>query len=316
MRDLATNALLSGGLLGLVVVMLAVGNAMELAGVKNLGVFTVPVAVVFFGTLLAFGFSAIPLMLKLVLSVQIWLGNENVPPIRAAIANERWIVISIWAVMALGCAVAIPAALWNTFGSGSHAAADAIARMPVEGTLVAAPGMTVEAVARASSLKLSAGSRSPLFDRAVLGGAAIFDFRVAGTGVVFERCRYYYITTSSRDRRRVEAINVGTSPGAASMASVEGLNAALRAKLARDGWLAGYEVYATAEDRRLHGGLTHGKKGRLWLKNGIVLDIETNRVDDPVPAENAAAAGRWIQYVDLRLRSDYPWIGRYTFARR
>ncbi|HEY1654992.1 MAG TPA: hypothetical protein VGF86_07775 [Candidatus Tumulicola sp.] len=55
--------------------------------------------------------------------------------------------------------------------------------------------------------------------------------------------------------------------------------------------------------------------GRLWLKNDIVLDIERNRVDEPVAGENPATAGRWIQYVDLQKRNDYPWIERYAFVR-
>ena len=37
-------------------------------------------------------------------------------------------------------------------------------------------------------------------------------------------------------------------------------------------------------------------------------------MDDPVAGEDAGTAGQWIQYIDLRLRKDYPWIERYVFA--
>jgi hypothetical protein len=315
MRGLSTNALISGGLLAAFGSMLVAGYALQFLGVRSLGVFTIPVAVVFFGVLLAWFFSMIPLMLKIVLAVQVGLGNANVPLVKAAIDNQKFIVWGMWAIVGLGCAVAIPAAILDGFGNGSPFAGDALARMPVEGTLVAAPGMTLRDVARASSLKLTAGSASRLFDRSQLGGAAIFDFRVAGSGLVFRRCRYYYITTYTHHPQRIEAINVGTSSSATSRAGLQSLQAALRARLTADGWLAGYEVYRTQEDRTLHGGLTHGAQGRLWLKRGVVLDIETNRVDEPVDGENPATAGRWIQYVDLRQRADYPWIERYVFTR-
>ena len=64
----------------------------------------------------------------------------------------------------------------------------------------------------------------------------------------------------------------------------------------------------------LHGGLTRGPDGRMWLKNGIVLDIGTRRMDDEAPGEDAATAGRWIQFVELWPRDDYPSIDRYVFA--
>lgn len=315
MRGLVATAAISAGLLVLIAIMLIAGGALELAGVKSLGVFRWPIAVTFFGLILAFAFSTIPLMLKLVLALQVWLGNAGVPPIKAAIEHQRVIVAAIWAVMALGCAVAIPAAILDGFGTGGSPFRDVVAHLPSQGTLVTAPGLTIRQTIDASSLKLALGSKSALFSRAQLGGAAIFDFRVAGTGLRLDRCRYYYITTYLRDRTRIEQVNVGTSPAATSRAGVERLDAALRGKLIRDGWLAGFEVYRTDEDRRLHGGLTHGPQGRLWLKRTIVLDIERNRVDDPVTGEDPATAGRWIQYIDLLKRADYPWIERYAFVR-
>ena len=46
----------------------------------------------------------------------------------------------------------------------------------------------------------------------------------------------------------------------------------------------------------------------------MVLDIGTRRMDDAAPGENAATAGRWIQFIDLWPHDDYPSIDRYAFA--
>ncbi|HEY1654219.1 MAG TPA: hypothetical protein VGF86_03790 [Candidatus Tumulicola sp.] len=227
MRGLVANALITAGLLGLIAIMLIAGGALELAAVKSLGIFGPPAAVAFFALILAFAFSTIPLMLKLVLSVQVWIGNANVPPVKAAIEHQRMIVGGIWAIMALGCAITIPAAILDGFGGGWSPLRDAIARMPSEGTLVTAPGLTIRQTIDASTLRLAQGSKSALFSRAELGGAGIFEFRVAGTGIYVERCRYYYITTYLRDRARIEHANVGTSPSARPPAGVNALDAAL-----------------------------------------------------------------------------------------
>jgi hypothetical protein len=210
MRGLVATAAISAGLVVLIAIMLIAGGALELAGVKSLGVFRWPIAVTFFGLILAFAFSAIPLMLKLVLAVQVWLGNAGVPPIKAAIEHQRVIVAAIWALMALGCAVAIPAAILDGFGTGGSPLRDAVAHLPSQGTLVTAPGLTIRQTIDASSLKLALGSKSAPFSRAQLGGAAIFDFRVAGTGLRYSNrankrwdfARRYLARRRRKTRRR------------------------------------------------------------------------------------------------------------------
>jgi hypothetical protein len=37
-------------------------------------------------------------------------------------------------------------------------------------------------------------------------------------------------------------------------------------------------------------------------------------MDDPVPGEDAATAGQWIQFIELWARQTYPYIERYEFA--
>ena len=97
-------------------------------------------------------------------------------------------------------------------------------------------------------------------------------------------------------------------------AELDTANADVRARLKAGGWETGHEVYRDAEDQQLHGGATRGPEGKLWLKGDTVLNLEERRIDDPVPGEDSATAGAWIQYVDLSTRESYPNIDRYVFA--
>lgn len=56
-------------------------------------------------------FSAIPLMVLIVLGFQVRIGNAGIPPIRVLIARQRTIVLVLWALMAAGLLVAVPAAI-------------------------------------------------------------------------------------------------------------------------------------------------------------------------------------------------------------
>jgi hypothetical protein len=56
-------------------------------------------------------FSAVPLMVLIVLGFQVRIGNAEFPPIRALIAHQRMIVLVLWGLMAAGLLVAVPAAI-------------------------------------------------------------------------------------------------------------------------------------------------------------------------------------------------------------
>lgn len=56
-------------------------------------------------------FSAIPLMVLIVLGFQARIGNAEVPPIRTLIAHQRTVVFVLWGLMAAGLLVAVPAAI-------------------------------------------------------------------------------------------------------------------------------------------------------------------------------------------------------------
>ena len=56
-------------------------------------------------------FSAVPVMVMLVLGVQKHVGNENVAVVAAAIRRQKTIIYVLWSLLALGSMVAIPAAI-------------------------------------------------------------------------------------------------------------------------------------------------------------------------------------------------------------
>lgn len=320
MLSLQTHVIICASLFAAIIAIAMGGNALQAAGViHDLGVFRLPFMILIFGLFLAFGFSAIPVMVKLVLGFQRKVGNENVPAVAAALRAENWIIYVIWGLLAAGLVVALPAAiqggLFSPAGdnnSTSQASANSESFGPSSGMLVARPGMLLSEVVRASTLPIDPAHQTS-WTGSVAGGA-VFDFKVAGTALVFPHCRYYFFSTLTHDSQRIESVNIGTSLSTMSRAELEIANAVLRQRFAADGWLTGHEEYRDEEDRVLHSGQTRGPEGKLWLKDGVVLDIGTRRIDDEVPGEDKETAGRWIQFIELWSHDDYPSIERYAFA--
>ena len=287
---ISTLVFISAGLFGAILLAVIVGDAIVASGaVKNPTAFETPAKIVFFALFVAFGFSLIPLMVALVFGGLDLVGKGlRFQPFQPLISRPGLVVWPIWGIMALGLAVALPAAIRGGFFGQDDAtsavqsertAAEAIARMPVQGTLVAAPGMPVDRMISASSLKVQRGSQSELFSGAQYGGAAIFNYRIAGSATTFKRCRYYRITTDARNPRRIATINVGISSEKMSRAALGAADRDIRARLAADGWK---------------------RSGRVWIRSGNLLALRSRRLDDPVAGENPANAGEWIEYVELR----------------
>jgi hypothetical protein len=71
----------------------------------------VPMMIVMGCLVLGLVFSAVPVMVMLVLGVQKNIGNENVALVAAALRRQRTIIYVLWALLALGSLIAIPAAI-------------------------------------------------------------------------------------------------------------------------------------------------------------------------------------------------------------
>jgi hypothetical protein len=279
---------ISGGIFAVMMLAIVAGDVLIQSGaVKHPLEYQTPAKIVFFTLFVAFGFSLIPLMVRAVLAGLEAIGNSvGVQAFAALIARPGWIVLPIWLLMGAGMAIAVPAAIKDGFFAPDATAgstprdsgAAAIAKMPSQGTLVAAPGMSVASMVSSSSLAVQRGSKSPMFSGAQFGGAAIFDYRVAGTATVFHRCRYYYITTSSRHPSRIDTINVGITSEKMGRRQLSDSDRELRRRFVADRWRA--------------------VRPNTWAKRGVLLTLHSRRLDDPVAGESPGA-GDWIQYVEV-----------------
>jgi hypothetical protein len=110
MFTLRTHAIICGALLAALIGIAVVGNALEAAGVAPLSGASRYVAIgLLFGLFIAFGLSAIPVMVMLVLRAQVTAGNQDVPAIAAVIRRQNAIIWWLWAVIVVGLCLAIPA---------------------------------------------------------------------------------------------------------------------------------------------------------------------------------------------------------------
>ena len=308
MLSLKAHAIISGALFATMIVGAIVGNIAHDSGLLRDGsTVQFVVMITYFTLFVAFGYSMIPLMVKLVLKGQGAIGNSNVGVVRVAVANERTIVIAFWVLITLGLAVALPEAIKDGFFSPDPASV--IAATPSRGTVVARPGITIDDMKRLSSLPIKSTADT------VFAEGNLFDFAIEGTGISFPRCRYYFMTTSSKDRARIANISVGTAQSKMTKVQLAAADAALRVRLAADGWLTGYENDRTEQQRQFHGGRPGGRSGLIWLHGDTVLRIMSRRLDDAKAGEDAATAGEWIQFVELSLRQDYAGLSRYEFAK-
>ncbi|HEV8679298.1 MAG TPA: hypothetical protein VGQ90_07975 [Stellaceae bacterium] len=112
MLTLRTHALITTGIFAAIVVLAMLGNALEATGaVRDVAAARLTAMVVFLVLSVALAVSAVPLIVKLVLGFQIRTGGAGHPLIAALIARERAIVFALWALIALGLIIAVPAAI-------------------------------------------------------------------------------------------------------------------------------------------------------------------------------------------------------------
>jgi hypothetical protein len=124
MFSLKTHAIITGGLFAAIVVMAMIGNVLHDSGyLPDSSAAQLIAKLIFFTLFLAFGFSCIPLMVKLVLAGQTTIGNADVGIVRHVAAHETHIDIVFWLLLGLGLAIAIPAAIQDGFFDSEPSAA-------------------------------------------------------------------------------------------------------------------------------------------------------------------------------------------------
>ena len=311
MLSLRAHVIICASLFAALLLIVPLAGLLHVTGlIKNPAAYKIPAIAIVGGLFAAFAFSAVPVIVKLVLGFQKTIGNQNVPAIGVVLSRENLIVWAMWGLMSAGALIAIPAAIADgALGTEPRRAVENLVIGKSQGVLAARPGMTVDEIVRASTLKLD-----PRPGAAVISGGQVFDFRIPGSGVLFPACRYYYLSTFNQDPNRIQAISIGTSHQKLTRAERDAADAALQQRLAADGWVSGHEVYKTKEDRQLHGGLKRGPEGRTWLKDGTVLTIEDPQVDEVGRDQDAETATVWIQSISLWSAEDYSGFDRLVFA--
>lgn len=105
MLSLRAHALICGGLFAVMLLIGWGGTALQAYGLlpTNVPALRLPMMILMFGLVVAFAFSAVPVIVLLVLA-----GPGGV--VFGSI-SARTIVFVLWGLMAAGCAIAIPAAI-------------------------------------------------------------------------------------------------------------------------------------------------------------------------------------------------------------
>lgn len=112
MLSLRAHAIICASIFAAIIILAMLGNVLHDSGVVEDGpTIRLTAMILFFGLTVALMFSAIPVMVKLVLGFQVGIGNAGQPVVARFIARERLIIFVIWGLIALGLVIAVPAAI-------------------------------------------------------------------------------------------------------------------------------------------------------------------------------------------------------------
>ena len=120
MLSLRVHLAITAGLLGTILGLAAIGNALRRSGaISDSPPLDLAAKIVFSGLALAFCMSAVPLIAKIVLEALVRLGDGDRPVVSSFLVHERLIVAVYWLATTLSIAIALSAAvLAGTFTSG------------------------------------------------------------------------------------------------------------------------------------------------------------------------------------------------------
>jgi hypothetical protein len=112
MLSLRSHALITGAIFAALLAIGWGGNLLDALGLvpHDRGI-QIAVLALMLGLCVGLAFSAVPLMVLIVLGFQVRIGNAGVPLIGTLIAHQRTIVLVLWGLMAAGLLIAVPAAI-------------------------------------------------------------------------------------------------------------------------------------------------------------------------------------------------------------
>ena len=112
MLSLRSHSLITGAIFAALLAIGWGGNLLDGLGLlPHDRALQIAVLALMLGLCVALAFSAVPLMVLIVLGFQVRIGNSGVPVIWTLIAHQRTIVFVLWGLMAAGLLIAIPAAI-------------------------------------------------------------------------------------------------------------------------------------------------------------------------------------------------------------
>lgn len=92
------------------------GNVLEASGMAPPPEeYRQPLMIFYLGLFLAFGLSAIPVIVKTVLRTQERMGNAGAAPVAALIRHQNKIIWGMWILILLGVAIGLPAMIRDGF---------------------------------------------------------------------------------------------------------------------------------------------------------------------------------------------------------
>jgi hypothetical protein len=291
----AESIMVGCAVLGFVALAL-IGRTLQTRGVRDADLqrFTFPLVM---GLFLLFGFGLIGLAFHLFIVGQGKIGNGEVSLVASLARHEASVTVGVWVFLSLGFAIAYPHMRRDMLGAPRPAVG------PSTGVLRADIDQTLDQVRTASTITVAKTGAANLDGSTRTLGEGVFDFEIPGSGVRFEQCRYYFITTAPGGAAAIDSINIGISADRKPKAESEAEEAVIRKRLTADGWQPGRFVWRTEKDLTLHGGKPTSGEGRYWAKDGTLLILSSRRMDDAKPAEDPATAGEYILFLDLVPRS-------------
>lgn len=218
---------------------------------------------------------------------------------------------------ALGCAMLFPQA-------GGPVQAPINAKTP---RLVANLGMDYHEVRRRSSVDLGrgiyadqrGGTRKHTFVKEVYEEdkqREAFDWELAGTGIVFGRCRYFWIDTGDNDDPRLNFISVTTAPDSMTWdrltrslhTIVKRLKkAGFRPLRFRDGDTSDDVLETMLQDypKTKADDVSQSVGGVDYVRGNVLLTLKARRLSYPKPGETAISGDDFIHIVELHPFSEW-----------